>query len=236
MEEIHKTMPNLAPKPYGFGQLRSAPTPTYFFLCEFVNISDELPDPKLLGVRLAELHRKSQSPTGKFGFYCPTYDGKLPQTTEWDSSWASFFAKLIQGIAKLDAGVNGPWDELQEALDRTCEKVIPRLLGALQENGRKLKPCLIHGDLWEGNIGTDLETGELYIFDAASYYGHNEMELGIWRTDHHRMNGPAFKKEYESNFRASEPVEEWDDRNRLYCVKTQLMYSAHVPGTKVRQA
>ena len=236
MNEIHQTIPNLAPKPRGFGELQSSPQHTYFFVCDFVNISDKLPDPRHLGERLAQLHRQSQSPTGEFGFYCPTYDGKLPQRTEWDESWASFFSKLLAGIAELDTGVNGPWAELAAALDVTVKVVIPRLLGVLEQNGRSIKPCLIHGDLWEGNIGTDLETGEIYIFDAASYYGHNEMELGIWRTDHHRMSGPSYKREYERHFQASEPAAEWDDRNRLYCVKTQLMYSAHVPGTHVRNA
>lgn len=239
MQEINATVPGLAPKPIGFGKLaESEPAveaSTYFFLCEFVNISNDLPDPRLLGARLAELHQKSQSPTGKFGFHTTTYDGKLPQTTiPWESSWAKFFGRLLAGIATLDTEVNGSWDELQKALETALMMTVPRLLEVLQSNGRTIKPCLIHGDLWEGNIGTDYDTGELYIFDAASYYAHNEMELGIWRTDHHRMKSKAYRIEYLRNFEASEPVDQWDDRNRLYSVKTQLMYSAHVPGTKVR--
>ena len=116
------------------------------------------------------------------------------------------------------------------------KRVIPRLLGALGVEGRTIKPMLIHGDLWEGNIGTDRVTGNLYVFDAASYYAHNEMELGIWRCDHHRLKSKAYKIDYLRNFEASEPVDEWDDRNRLYSVKTQLMYSAHVPGSNVRHS
>lgn len=107
-------------------------------------------------------------------------------------------------------------------------KTVPRLLEVLQCNGRTIKPCLIHGNLWEGNIGTDYDTGELYIFDAASYYAHNEMELGIWQTDHHRMKLKAYRIEYLRNFEASEPVDQWDDRNRLYSVKTQLMFCSCV--------
>ena len=236
MQELSKTAPGFTPQPYAFGKLEGTSSPTFFFLCEFVNISNALPDPKALGARLAQMHHDSRSPTGKFGFHVTTYDGKLPQITDWESSWAIFFSKLLAGMARLDVEVNGPWDELQEALDQTSKKVIPRLLGVLECDGKKLKPCLIHGDLWEGNIGTDYQTGDLYIFDAAPYYAHNEMELGIWRTEHHRMKSKAYKVEYLRNFEASEPVDEWDDRNRLYSVKTQLMYSAHVPGTKVRIA
>lgn len=48
------------------------------------------------------------------------------------------------------------------------------------------------------------------------------------------MKSEAYKVEYMRYFEASEPFEEWDSRNRLYSVKTQLMYSAHIFETKVR--
>ena len=81
MKEIDTTVPGLAPKPYGYGRLRHTHQPTCFFICEFVNISDALPDPIRFGARLTELHKTFVSPTGRFGFYIPTYDGKLPQIT-----------------------------------------------------------------------------------------------------------------------------------------------------------
>ncbi|KAL9122772.1 MAG: hypothetical protein Q9187_000670 [Circinaria calcarea] len=227
-----ETIPTLVPKPYGYGQFYSKEM--YFFLCQFLDISDRLPDPVRLGARLAELHQTSVSPTGKFGFHVPTYDGKLPQIVGWDSSWSSFFGNLLAGILRLDVKVNGTWKELEDIVEKTIVRVIPRLLGVLESNGRTVKPCLIHGDLWEGNIGTDFASGNIYLFDACSYYAHNEMEIGMWRTDHHRMKAKAYKREYLRNFEPSEPTEEWDDRNRLYSVKTKLMYSAHVPGTNVR--
>ena len=42
------------------------------------------------------------------------------------------------------------WPELEAAADQVINAVIPRLLGALQADGRELKPSLIHGDCWEG--------------------------------------------------------------------------------------
>ena len=234
MREISQVAADLAPKPYAFGILKNQSLPTFFFLSEFAYINNDLPEPQALGASLAKLHRESRSPTGQFGLHTTTYDGKLPQKTDWESSWTVFFGNLLTATASLDSEINGPWDDLSIAIDQTVKIVIPRLLDALEAEGRGIKPCLIHGDLWEGNIGTDYQTGKLYIFDAASYYTHNEMELGIWRTDHHQMKSKAYKVEYLRNFEASEPVDEWDDRNRLYSVKTQLMYSAHVPGSKVR--
>ena len=234
MMEMYNAVSGLVPRPYGHGRLRHASQPTYFFVCEFVHISDALPDPVRLGVRLAELHRNSLSPTGKFGFHIPTYDGKLPQVTDWDSSWTSFFRSLLAGVARLDAATNGAWKELDSVVDRTLNQAVPRLLGVLESEGRSVKPSLIHGDLWDSNIGTEYETRNIYIFDAVPYYAHNEMELRIWRTEHHRMKKKAYKREYLRNFEPSEPGEEFDDRNRLYSVKPQLMYSARVPGTSVR--
>ena len=32
-----------------------------------------------------------------------------------------------------------------------------------------------------GNVGTLLETGNIVLYDAGSYYAHNEIGLGIWR-------------------------------------------------------
>ncbi|KAI1777246.1 Fructosamine kinase-domain-containing protein [Hypoxylon cercidicola] len=117
----------------------------------------------------------------------------------------------------------------------TLEQLIPRLLNPLTADGRSIKPCLIHGDLWESNIGTDANTGELYIFDACSYYAHHEKEIGIWRREHHQMKAKEYRNEYFKNYEPSEPIEEFDDRNRLYSVETLIINSAHFPGAKTRQ-
>ena len=234
MSKLHKTLPDSTPRPRAWGKLAMKSPPTYFFLCDFVDISQGLPDPVILGRRISELHKWSTSPTGKFGFHVPTYDGRFPQTVDWDSSWPAFFSKLLADIARLDVDTNGEWEELATVLSRTLFRVIPQLLGALEWDGRVLKPSLIHGDLWEGNVGTERGTGNFYIFDSCAYYAHNEMELGIWRTEHHRLNADVYKQEYLRHTKASKPVDEWDDRNRLYSVKTNLMYSAHFPGASAR--
>ena len=65
------------------------------------------PDPAQFTTRLAELHHKSESPNGMFGFEVTTCDGKLPQTVAWGKNWATFFAKLLRGVLKLDIEANG---------------------------------------------------------------------------------------------------------------------------------
>ncbi|KFZ10263.1 hypothetical protein V502_08232 [Pseudogymnoascus sp. VKM F-4520 (FW-2644)] len=196
-----------------------------------------MPEPIKLAKLIADLHKTSVSPTGKFGFHLPTYDGWQPQEVgQWDDSWTSCFSRLLKGLWELDARINGHWAELDAAMENTIAKVIPRLIGILERDGGSIKPCLIHGDLWESNIGTDARTGNIYIFDAAVYYAHNEMEIGIWRVKHHKMKDGGYRQEYAEQFKESEPAEEWDDRLKLYGVKTKLMYSAGVPeGADIRQ-
>ncbi|KAI0894727.1 Fructosamine/Ketosamine-3-kinase [Annulohypoxylon nitens] len=233
MHEIYSTSPNFAPQPRGYGKCDNENA--HFFICDYLTISHDLPNPVRLGKKLAELHRNSNSPTGKFGFHVTTFDGKLPLNTTWDSNWTSFFKKLILDVYNLDTEVNGFWKELDDVMQITLEKLIPRLLDPLTAEGRSIKPCLIHGDLWESNIGTDTHTGELYIFDACSYYAHHEKEVGIWRCEHHQMKAKEYRNEYFKNYKPSEPLEEFDDRNRLYSVETLIINSAHFPGANTRQ-
>lgn len=196
-----------------------------------------MPEPIKLAKLIADLHKKSVSPPGKFGFHLPTFDGWQPQEVgQWDDPWTSCFARLLKGLWELDAKMNGNWTELDAAMEATIAEVIPRFVGILERDGRSIKPCLIHGDIWESNIGTDSRTGNIYIFNAAVYYAHSEMEIGIWRVNHHKMRDEVYRHEYAEQFKQSEPADEWDDRLKLYGVKTKLMYSAGVPkGADIRQ-
>jgi protein-ribulosamine 3-kinase len=149
----------------------------------------------------------------------------------WDPSWQSFFTKMLQHSIKIDTQENGTWDALSTVSARVIDSVIPLLLGPLESDGRTVKPSLIHGDLWDGNIGTDCETGDVYVFDAGAYYAHNEMELGMWRCERHRfVNNKIYLREYLRNAGVSEPVEMFDDRNRLYCIYMNMWASAHHAG------
>jgi len=49
---------------------------------------------------------------------------------------------------------------------------VPRLLDSLVWQGKPIEPGLIHGDLWDANVGT-LEMGKTMVYDAGSYYAHN---------------------------------------------------------------
>lgn len=235
MVELYKFAPSFVPKPHAWGKFESTSPITHFLILDFKDMSPKLPDPKNLCPQLARLHQKSVSPTGKFGFGITTTHGKFPQYMEWNSSWEAMFRKLLSDLMVLDLEINGPWKEFQDVHDRALTHVLPKLIGPLESEGRTVKPCLIHGDLWGGNIGTDCETGEVYVFDASSFYGHNEVELGMWRGTFNRMASKEYIREYLRNADVSEPVEQFDDRNRLYNVKFLMWHSAHFPNDPTRQ-
>ncbi|KAL1801223.1 hypothetical protein ACET3X_001565 [Alternaria dauci] len=177
MSELHKWAPCLVPKPHSWGRYKSEEPEAYFFLSEYIDMSDKMPDPDQLCKKLARLHRESTSPTGHYGFHVTTCQGRASQSVALEEKWTKFFIKLLRHVIDVDFDLNGAWDGLDRAERRLIQIVIPRLLDALTEGGRKIEPSLIHGDLWEGNIGTAIDGGNVYIFDSAAFYAHNELEV-----------------------------------------------------------
>ncbi|KAL7917013.1 Fructosamine kinase domain-containing protein [Trichoderma austrokoningii] len=234
-EMIYSIMPDFIPTPYGYGRYKVQSPDTYFYLSQFIDMDvTAAPDPEDLMSKLAELHKNSQSPTGKFGFPVTTYDGNVPHRVAWESKWVDFFRNLFLHACNLDAEVNEPWPELELAVRQMGDVVIPRLLGNLRQSGsdEPIKPCLIHGDLWEGNRGIDRETGTSVVYDASSYFAHNEMEFGNWRSELNTFfRSKTYMDHYLRRFPAAEPAKEFHDRNRLYSIKVAINYSAMRPGS-----
>lgn len=229
MTELHKLAPSFVPQPHAWGKFYLASPVTHFFLCEFIDMENEMPDPVAFCARLAEIHLNSQSPTGQFGFAVPNCHGKIVQSNDWDPSWTSFFTKLLVSFFKTEIGINGPWPEYEQAFEVIVKTVVPQLLEPLQANGRVLKPSLVHGDLWEENAAINLSTGEPVVFDASAFYAHNEYELGTWRRETIKFGRSHFNQ-YLRNIPPSEPVEQWDDRVRLYSLKFNLAHMIGWPG------
>lgn len=192
-----------------------------------------LPSPTRIAHRISELHNQV-SPNGMFGFPVLTFEGVAPHPNEWEQSWTVFFRRLFRESIDLDSHANVIWPEMLRTAEHLCTVVIPRLLDPLQQGLEPIVPCLIHGDLWGGNMGTDKETGALLFFDAGSFFAHNEMDVAIWRGNNAQNLGPTYLDEYKKVFPPSEPQDEFDDRNRLYSIKYDLNLSAAHLGEKSR--
>jgi fructosamine-3-kinase len=236
---INTVVTGLVPQAIGWGEYHHAEDSShvFFFLGDFHDMDlSTAPDPVDFAGQIAEMHGKGTSANGMFGFHVPTVIGIMERTVTWEKSWAKSFTHQLQDVIKYDNETNGPWPEYDAACRQLIDVVIPRLLGALQADGREIRPALVHGDLWEQNVGTDMATGQTLVFDPGCTYAHNEMEFGTWRCSWaFYFNSPVYMRAYQRHIEPSEPVEEWDDRNRLYSIHPYLTDSAGHPGSPSRQ-
>ena len=92
MTELYKVMPSFVPEPYAWGKFQMSNPETYFFLCEYIEMANDMPDPVQFCSRVAELHKLSKSPNNCFGFHITTNQGKFPQAVEYGThfTWNSF--------------------------------------------------------------------------------------------------------------------------------------------------
>ena len=113
-------------------------------------IANQPASPIKLAAGLANLHKESVSPTGKFGFHMATCHAKIAQAVDtWEDSWCALYTRHLGHVMNLAKPILR-WPEFDIVCKLTLEKVVPRLLLPLQSEGRVLKPCLIHGDCWDG--------------------------------------------------------------------------------------
>ncbi|WJX95783.1 protein-ribulosamine 3-kinase [Trifolium repens] len=138
---------------------------------EFIEFGGSRGDQTVLGRKLAEMHTAGKSSKG-FGFDVENTIGSTLQINTWSSDWIKFYGEHRLGY------------QLQLALDQYSDRTIFEKGQRLVENITPLfdnvviEPCLLHGDLWSGNISSD-KNGEPVILDSACYYGHNESEFGM---------------------------------------------------------
>ncbi|KAI9653690.1 MAG: hypothetical protein M1831_005718 [Alyxoria varia] len=108
LKAIYAVSPGFVPRPYAWGKFRQqeASPATCFLLAEFRDVGEQPADPVKLTARLADLHQRSQSPTGKFGFHYATTHARIAQAVDqWDESWCNVFARHLEHIMNLAKGI-----------------------------------------------------------------------------------------------------------------------------------
>ncbi|PMD60750.1 uncharacterized protein K444DRAFT_560745 [Hyaloscypha bicolor E] len=228
MSLMYEANPDLVPKPIAWGTYTTIPD-VHFFLCNFHNMTDDLPDLHSFPAMLAKLHRNGSSPNGSFGFPVKTYHGQTPIDHGWSDTWEEYFKRTTTVLLRLEQESQGLNKELLDMADPFLNKVIPRLLRPLETGGRSIKPCLIHGDLWYGNATMDGDSELPIIFDAACFYAHNEYDLGVWRATWNKIGKPYITR-YHKHFPISPPEEDHDDRNALYATRVGILDSILYKG------
>ncbi|KAI1123704.1 Fructosamine kinase-domain-containing protein [Nemania abortiva] len=228
MMKIHNIMPDFVPRPIAWGTYASIPN-VHFFLCEFRDMTNGLPDVESFSEKVADMHLAGISPNGKFGFDVTTFHGNIPIEHGWSDTWEEYFTRTTRVLFELEQKAQGPNEEIMGLMGPFFGKIIPRLLRPLETSGRSIQPCLIHGDLWHGNVSVDKHTGRPVIFDAACFYAHNEYELGVWRQSWNKID-KKYRIRYYDRFPKSQPEGDYDDRNALYATRVNLLDSILYKG------
>lgn len=120
---------------------------------------------------------------------------KLAQSLSWENYLVRYLRYFIR-TEELAQGDRTP--EMEELFKALFDRVIPRLIRALETGGRVIVPRLVHADLWSGNRALN-EKGEDILFDPCGIYAHNEFELGVWSLPREPY-GKEFLDNYHSRF------------------------------------
>lgn len=120
--------------------------------------------------QLAALH-KTHAPFN--GLDHDNFIGSLPQPNHQNNSWPHFFEDMrLRPLLKqaIDQGL-APIEWAAQ-----FDKLFAKLSSLLPND----KPSLLHGDLWSGNVISNL-LGAPCLIDPAVYYGHREMDIAMTR-------------------------------------------------------
>ncbi|KAK6119422.1 hypothetical protein DH2020_046838 [Rehmannia glutinosa] len=156
------------PKPFKVGPL---PTGGSYIIMEYIEFGASRGDQSALGRKLAEMHKAGKSGKG-FGFDVDNTIGSTPQINTWTSDWIEFYGVHRLGYQLKLARQQYGDSLIYEKGQRLVKNMAPLFDGVV------IEPCLLHGDLWSGNISSD-KNGEPVILDPACYYGHSEAEFGM---------------------------------------------------------
>lgn len=108
----------------------------------------------------------------QFGWHRDNYIGDTPQANPASGNWSRFFALQRLKPQFERAAANGFGGELTKAGAKIIDRVPAMFLDY------RARPCLVHGDLWHGNIAI-AEDDRPALYDPAIHYGDHEVDLAM---------------------------------------------------------
>ena len=158
-----------------------------YIVMEFLEMQGRA-DQSVLGEQLAAMHRVTAE---QFGWQINNTIGATFQPNEYRHNWLEFWSEQRLGFQLQLAAKNGYGGELQSLGEKLLLEM-PKLF-----TGREIKPSMLHGDLWGGNVA-GLNDGTPVIFDPAFYYGDREADIAM--TYVFGGFGPDFYAGYQNAF------------------------------------
>jgi len=176
----------IIPRVLHTGPLPSPPNgrPSSFIVMEHLDLGAGVAgrlSQRALGTGLATVHAAPPADSRGFGFASDNWIGGSPQPNGWMESWVDFFReRRLLHMNRLLARPGSPVDRMVRQL------AAPGALESFFDDGEEvIRPSLIHGDLWSGNMsiaGATRSPGGApgwSILDPAAYYAHDEAEFGM---------------------------------------------------------
>ena len=191
-----------------------------YIVMEYIELGGR-PDADRFAVALASMHRCFHK---QFGFDCDNTIGSTPQHNTLSADWIDFWRRQRLEFQLELAGKNGFDARLIDAGNRLAGE-----LGKFFESYQP-RPSLLHGDLWSGNQGADVD-GNPVIYDPACYYGDHEADLAMMELFGHP--GQRFFSLYSEYF----PIDTgYPERRELYNLYHVLNHANLFGGGYAAQA
>ncbi len=182
----------------------------------FITPNDD--DWKSLGKAIAKMHKDTQH--GQYGWQDDNYIGLNLQANKWSSNWSTFFAEQRIG-----------W-QLQLLNEKSIslgniEHITTVCHDALLHH--HVTPCLVHGDLWQGNVG--FTTDGPCVFDPACYYGDREADIAMTELFGH------FPAPFYQGYQEDYPLpKHYEERKQVYNLYHMLNHANLFGGVYIEQS
>ena len=199
----------------------------YCLILQWIDSAHNPQSQAQLGQQLAHLHQQSHR---CFGF---EFDNKIGQTPQYNapneqiSNWAEFYwlYRLLPQITLAKEKHHLSQQECQQLYQ--LEPILPTLLDDV------IKPALLHGDLWSGNVISAKD--QPYLIDPASYYGHREADFSL------SFIFGGFSTEFYQAYQSVYPLDEGFERRKpLYMLYHYLnhlnLFGSGYHGSSMRCA
>lgn len=122
-----------------------------------------------LGQILAHQHSINSE---QFGWSSDNYLGRSLQVNRHCDTWLEFFQvhrlEPQLGRAKSNGLSNRIVTAVEQAIDRWPSLAVDAI-----------NPCLLHGDLWSGNVAFDVQSAKPLLYDPAPYFGDPEADIAM---------------------------------------------------------
>ena len=188
-------------------------------LMEWINMDNT--DQQKLGKGLGEMHIESNKFNPRsFGYPIDGYIGTTKQIKGWETNWIRCFIDLridpqLAILRKDFLGI-----DIKNKLKAKIE---------LELVNHEPLNCLIHGDLWSGNIGIN-QMNQGVIFDPACWWADSEVDIAMTR-----LFG-NFRNEFYENYYKVVPIKKgFEKRTIIYNFYHILNHANMFGGSYIRQ-